>query len=206
MSAPLLNAAVAWVRSAFTPQQVATVAVYGGEFNGAAIGKVSFAAPAIFLTVLGWRPESNPSKLSGRNVRAVRLAAFVVTKHASREQRLAAAMSLSDLLALKLRYDWQPQNGDSDLVAIAPLENEPNCENLFGNAVDEAGLALWLVDWQQEIKPLVPPAVLYDLLSVDIHDDTHQGTVPADTGTSTTPLAVTEEVAFKPLPAPPADP
>lgn len=199
MSAILLSAVIDQIRASFTTAQVAEVRSYGGEFSSAEMGKLSFNAPAILVTVLGWKPEHDNHRLQGRDVRGVRLAAFVVTKHAKREVRMAQAMTLADLLALRLRQ-WKPAlAAGNDLVLMGPLEEEPVCENLFGRVIDEHGMALWKVDWDQCIKPVVPLEQLFDLLSVEIIDTTRQGIAPAPAPASGS-LTVTEQVNFAPLP------
>lgn len=196
MSVLLLNAAVDYLRDQFTQQVVPTIQRYAGEFNAAEVGRFSFSCPAVLVAVLGWKPANDDSRLRGRHARQVRLAAFVVTKHVRREDRMDAAAALSDQLCVLLR-DWRPDDA-ALAVDIAPLEDTPSAENLYGAAIDEQGLALWLVDWWQaaQPKPGLPPAALYDLLRVDIEDTTQQGQVPA-AAPGPTGLVVTERVDFK---------
>lgn len=197
MSAYLLQAAVDYLRAGFTRAQVATVKPYGGEFSSAESVQVSFACPAIFVTVLGWEPQLESKRLSGRNVRATHMAAFVVYKHAKRDKRLAGAMALADTAAALLMR-WAPPDGDVP-VQVAPLMEEPTCENLYGRAIDSKSMALWHMRWEQDIKPLVTPEQQYDLLSIEIIDTTQQGQVQqaAPGGAA---LTVTEQVDFAPLP------
>lgn len=195
MSALLLDQVIAQVRAAFTSTEVREVRAYAGEFSGAEVAQVSFNAPAILVTVLGWKP-GNSSRLTGRNVRLVRLAAFIVTKNAtSREARMREAMLLSERLCITLGL-WVPS--DTTAMSIGPLEADAQAQNLYGQAVDQKGLALWMVDWEQACKSLLPPAQMWDLLSIEITDHTHQGLVPANTAPTGT-LSVTEDVLFKPL-------
>lgn len=199
MSALLLTAVIDRLRGAFTRAELAEVRAYGGEFNAAEFDAASYTCPAALVTVLGWKPEPHSKRLSGRDVRSVRLAAFVVAKHAKRESRLTVAMTLAERVAMVLRQ-WHPSDVDVP-VLLGPLEAEPTCENLYSRAIDAKGQAMWLVSWEQCCKPLVPLSQLYDLLSVDITDTTHQGTAPTATGApSPTPINVTEQVDFAPLP------
>lgn len=201
MSGVLLQATLDHLRASFTRTQVADVRSYGGEFNAREVEKLSYNCPALLVTVLGWQPRPQPARVAGRNVRGVRMACFVATKHANREQRLASAMALAELVAMHLRL-WQPA-ALALPVQLGPLDEEPACENLYGRAIDDKGQALWLVTWEQEVKPLVPLEELYDLLAVEIIDTTQQGTAPAPApapGPAPAPLVVTEEINFKPLP------
>lgn len=193
MSAILLDHVLAHVRSLFTTAEVATVQEYGGEFDAAEVEQVSFAAPAVFIAVLGWRGMSNGTRMTGKHVRQCRLGAFIATKHAKRELRMRAAMAIADKLAIGLRT-WAPQVAAP--IEIAGLEDEPTAENLFSRAIDKRGMALWLVDWRQCIRPTVPLEQLYDLVAVDILDTTQQGATTATNPTPTAPLTVTEEVRF----------
>lgn len=199
MSAFLLTAVLDRLRGAFTRADLAEVRAYGGEFNSAEFDSTSYTCPAVLVTVLGWKPEPQSRRLSGRDVRSVRMAAFVVAKHAKREARLTVAMTLAERVAMVLRQ-WHP--GDLDLpVLLGPLEAEPVCENLYSRAIDAKGQAMWLVSWEQCCKPLVPPSQLYDLLSIDITDTTRQGTAPETTAPpAPTPISVSEQVDFAPLP------
>lgn len=195
MSAALLDAAQAHIRSLFTRQQVLDVQPYGGEFSAAEIDKLSFSCPAVLLGVLGWQPGEATGRLRGRHARKVRMAAFIVTKHVRRTDRMLEAMSLADRLCIGLR-NWQPAS--TTAFDLAALDEPPSAENLYGRAVDQAGLALWLVDWTQSIapKPGLTDSELFDLLRVDITDTTQQGMVPAAPA-GPTGLVVTEDVQFK---------
>lgn len=193
MSAILLDQVLAHVRSLFTATEVATVQEYGGEFDAAEVEQVSFSAPAVFIAVLGWRGMPTSTRLTGKHVRQYRLGAFIATKHAKRELRMRAAMAIAERLTIGLRT-WAPHV--SAPIEIAGLEDEPTAENLFSRGIDKRGMALWLVDWRQCIRPTVPLEQLYDLVAVDIVDTTQQGVTTTATSPAQTPLTVTEEVRF----------
>lgn len=193
MSAILLDKVLAHVRGQFTTAEVATVQEYGGEFDAAEVNQLSFAAPAVFIAVLGWRGTNTSTRLTGKHVRQYRLGAFIATKHVRRELRMRAAMAIAERLTIGLRT-WAPHV--STPIEIAGLEDEPTAENLFSRGIDKQGLALWLVDWRQCIRPTVPLEQLYDLVAVDIVDTTLQGSAPTDSAVPTVPLVVTEEVRF----------
>lgn len=194
MSALLLSAAVDYLRGQFTTAEAATVRMYAGEFSSEEVMRVSFTCPALFVTVLGWQPEHEGKRLSGKYVRNVSMAAFVAYKHAQRDQRMTGAMNLADKLGIVLRR-WHPDNSSSP-ITIAPLEEDARCENLYGRAIDAQGLALWLVSWKQCMAPQVPVEQLYDLVAIDITDKTRRGTVPAAPTPAPSPLTVTEDVQF----------
>ena len=194
----LLDQVVARVRAKFTKAEVATVQPYAGEFSAAEIPFKSYNCPAIFVTVQGWQPADSDCRLSGRHAKKVRLAAFVVFKHADRNKRMAGAMLLAERLGIVMRQ-WEPMREAANAnlpVTIAGLEADATCENLYGRALDAAGQALFLVDWQQCVKPEVPMEQMWDLLAVDIVDNTRGGTVPADAADTGVVPVVTEDVKF----------
>lgn len=193
MSAILLDQVLAHVRSLFTPAEVATVQEYVGEFDAAEVEQVSFSAPAVFIAVLGWRGMPTSTRLTGKHVRQYRLGAFIATKHAKRELRMRAAMTIAERLTIGLRT-WVPHV--STPIEIAGLEDEPTAENLFSRGIDKRGMALWLVDWRQCIRPTVPLEQLYDLVAVDIVDTTRSGAMTTASDAPPEPLVVTEEVRF----------
>lgn len=202
MSALLLQATQAYLREQFPPKDLATLQPYGGEFGGEDLGKVSFNCPAILLTVLGWQPvpTGQGSRLVGRNVRNVRMAAFVAFKHAKREARMLGAMNLADRLSQALTR-WRP-NTQAQPYTLAPLDEDAACENLYGQKVDKAGMALWLVDWQQAVTPAPGTSWsdLHDLLHIEIIDTTRQGDVPAAPDAGGVVPTVSETINFAPLP------
>lgn len=198
MSAVLLDQVLAYVRSQFTKAEAATVQAYGGEFSGAEVPKLSFNCPAIFVTVLGSVPGSGV-RLAGKHARKVRMAAFVCFKHPERTQRMRGAMVLAEKLAMVLR-EWSPmQNFAGDpVLSIAELEEEATTENLYGPVTDKQGLALWLVGWEQAVKPARPVPQLYDLLAVEITDLVQPGVVPAPEDANAGPAGVvTHEINFQ---------
>jgi hypothetical protein len=192
VSAILLDQVLAYVRGQFTPAEVAEVIAYGGEFSTGEIDKVSYRCPSIFIAVLGWQPEPNGKRLAGKYVRSVKMAAFVAYKAAKRDQRMLGAMNLADRLSMALRR-WRPDDADSP-ISIAPLEEDAVCENLYGRAIDAKGQALWLVRWEQCIKPLVPVEQLVDLVAIDIKDLTRRGVTDGEPPSGT--VIVTEDVQF----------
>ena len=165
----LLDQVTAYVRSQFTSQEVASVQLYGGEFGAGEVDRVSYTCPAIFITILGWEASPSSSRMSGPHARQARLAAFVATKQPKRDARMLQAMMLADKLAVALRL-WRPEEGltDDAPLEMAPLSEEPRCENLYSESIDRLGQALWLVDWSQGVQPRLPLNELVDWLSLDI--------------------------------------
>jgi hypothetical protein len=204
MSVLLLDQVAALLRASFTPAEVAQVRTYGGEFSAGEIDKLSYNCPAILITCLGWEPHHNGKYQSGRLTRKVRMAAFVATKHAERALRMRLAMNLADKLSLVLQA-WQPDNSADTPLCSGPLEDAPRCENLYNRAIDKAGQALWLVDWEQTVQAVAPLPVLVDWLAVDIDDTVRRGVVPAAPpapapSPAVPALVVKEAIIFPPNP------
>ena len=206
----LLDQAVAFVRAGFTKKEAVTVQKYAGEFSASEMKQLSYSCPAILLTVLGWKEAPAGARLTGRHARQARLAAFVVTKNAKdRQARMSEAMALSEALSVLLRQ-WAPMTQEPSAsalmalgITVAGLEDEASCENLYSRAVDEQGQALWLVDWYQCFKSVVPigpgrPAVPYALLpaltTVVIEDTAHVAQGPITVPPAATPITVTEKI------------
>lgn len=201
MSNALMTQALAFLRTQFTPDEVADMRPYGGEFTAAEVDKVSYNCPAVLVAVLGWQPAIDSTRLVGRHVRRVHMGAFIATKHAGRTERMAAAQALAEKMCMVLR-NWVPDVAGLD-EEIGALEQSPSAENLYGRAIDKVGQALWLVNWQQCVKPAVPVPRLVDLVAIEIIDHTRQGNTPPSNGGTGAALVVTEEVLFAPLAYPP---
>ena len=201
MSAQILvDRATAFLRTKFTKQELQTLEIYGGQFNAEEVKAVSFACPAVFVAVRGFRPMPQSRQLTGHNVRAVEMSAFVVTKMANRTQRMTAAMVLAERVCLALN-DWQPDDDGpgSEALDVAPLEEDAEAENLYNRAVDIAGLALWVVHWTQCIR-IRNTGQLWDLLRVQA-DSLARAQEPAPAVTQpTAPLDVAAGVQFAEVP------
>lgn len=197
MSVVLLDQVKAYIRASFSKTEAVTVEAYAGEFGAPDMEKVSYTCPAIFVTVLGWQPLHEGHRMTSKYARSVRVAAFVVAKHAKRDQRMRGAMALAEKLCLVMRQ-WMPDNSTATLINVGPLEDDATAENLYSAAVDKLGQSVWLVDWHQAVKPIAgsdgKPA-LYDWLTVAI-EDTARITEPAAAPANGVPLTVTEKISF----------
>lgn len=190
----LLDRTLTYLRGRFTPQEVVDVQPYGGQFNADEINYKGYNCPAIFVAVRGWEPHPDGRRLTGRHVRGMQMSAFVLAKSPDREARMRAAMLLADRVSVALQL-WQPDDAGNAACELAPLEEDPTCENLYSRAVDRAGQALWVVHWWQAVKARSPQD-LWDLLTVDAAHRAHV-TVPEPTPTET-PLQVLDGVQFEP--------
>lgn len=208
----LLDEAVAFIRASFTRQQVATVRPYAGEFSASEMPKISYNCPAILITVLGWKDPESGSRLTGRHAKKHRVVAFVLCKNSkSREARMTEAMAISEALCVVLRQ-WAPMTQEPYAarlnalgVTVMGLDGEATAENMYGRAVDDAGQALWMVDWYQCAKGVIPlgpvrPAVAYDdlpaLEHVVIEDSVHVNQTPATPPSGDAAPTVTEKIDF----------
>lgn len=177
---------------------------YGGQFSAAEIDFASYNCPAVMYTVLGSRPAGSDAKrLTGKHVRLHRMAGFVVTKGATRDKRMREGLEIAERLAYLL-HSWKAPDPKDVQAEIGAPEEEPTIENLYGRAVDKEGQALWLLTWQQAVRPLRAPPELSRVLRIDITDHTRQGVVPAGPPAAgpdnPAGLRVTQDVRFEPLP------
>lgn len=196
MSAALLDQVQAYIRRSFTKAEAVDVRPYAGEFSSEEMDKVSYNCPAIFVTVLGWQPIQGGSRLTGKYARNVRVAAFVVAKHAKREERMRLGMALAEKLCFVMR-EWVPDI-DNPVITISPLEEDASAENLYSRAVDRLGQSVWLVDWHQAVKPVLGAngkPVLIDWLTTAI-EDTVRVTEPPVAPPVGTAATTTEKITF----------
>ncbi|MEB2508931.1 hypothetical protein SB379_00795 [Burkholderia multivorans] len=141
-----------------------TIEIYGGQFDAEEVGSVSFVAPAAFSTFLGWRklPKSG-QYIGGRHAWYARLAVFVVTKHASRVERMRAAILRAEVVS-RVLSEW-------DRPACFGRPENVVAENMYSRKFDAKSLAVWMVSWWQEVEfdGLLNPDELPDLVGVDVH-------------------------------------
>lgn len=172
----LLEQQLAYVRSLFTEQAVPTVQEYAGEFNAEEVNRMSFSCPAVLISVLGWGGAKDSKRMGNRrNARLHKCVAFVVTDDVNRIDRMKAATAIADSLAYGLTA-WTPE--DQPTCAISAIEEEPDAENMFGRAMDQKGLALWMLVWEQAAMPLRSPAAMFDLTKVSIESTARHTSVP----------------------------
>lgn len=180
-SVELLDRSIRYLRGRFDKREVFAVQPYGGQFNADEVPAKSYACPAIFVAVRGWEGRPDSRRLTGRNVRAVEMSAFVATADKTREARMASAMLLAERVAAALQL-WQPDDADNIACDIAPLEDAPTCENLYNRAIDRAGQALWVVHWWQAVR-VRSQQELWDLLQVQATSDARVQVPPANAHT-----------------------
>lgn len=196
-SVELLDRTISYLRGRFDQRDVFTVQPYGGQFNADEVPAKSYVCPAIFVAVRGWEGCPDNRRLTGRHVRAVEMSAFVLTANKTRDARMASAMLLAERVALALRM-WQPDEEGNTACDIAPLEDEPACENLYNRAIDRAGQALWVVHWWQAVR-LRPQQQLWDLLQVEAASLARLD-VPQDAAPPKKLVSVSHEINYPPQP------
>ena len=122
-----------------------TVREYAGEFTSEEIVRESFTDPAAFVSVLGWQPQTNPNRLTGKSVKRIRVVVFIVTKHADRTTRTRGARQRAELLT-GLFEGWSP--------GIKGLDdgNSLSAENLYNRGADKKGMTIWMLSWWHDIS------------------------------------------------------
>lgn len=200
----LIDEVIKALRAGLTQAQAEDILPYGGDFSAEEVKRVSFNCPAVLVASSGFVNGYKLERLTGRGARATRMAAFVVTRQVTREERMLEATALAELVMLVLER-WSP--ACTELYEIgAPEIKTLRAENLYSEKVDKMGLALWCVDWVQgaQARPEAQLAQLSDLLSVEI-TDTVRHTSPPTEPVTFPPITVTEDVQFAPV-TPPSDP
>ena len=121
---------------------------HDGVIDHAEVGRRATRTPAVYVAAL----ETGPMRVSAaaRQVIApVRLAAYVVTRSAGALDRGTAARNIVDrLLALIPRACW-------GLTGIGRAENV-RAVNRYSAAGDKAGVAIWSIEWDQELSYALP--------------------------------------------------
>ncbi len=121
-----------------------TCEVYAGEFSGGELSRGSLAAPAVLVACLG--ATRGDEHGSGEYDFVARFAAYCLTRHAgSRAQRGVLAQELAEGVLAALEGSRFGLRGLS-AAKVTRLDN------LYGEAFDKAGVALWAVSWEQRIK------------------------------------------------------
>lgn len=122
---------------------VVTCEPYAGQFGTDHVSRVTFTAPAIFVSILGADPDRDPG--TDQVDLNVRLAAYVIATHATdRQQRERDAIALVESVLLQVRLNQWGLSGVS-AAAISSVQN------LYTTVADDLTVALWAVNWQQII-------------------------------------------------------
>ncbi|WP_175682535.1 phage protein Gp37 [Burkholderia cenocepacia] len=165
MSTAILDAMKDEIRARMG-SQFKTVEDYGGQFDEEEVPSKSFVAPAAFTTCLGWRKSPASGKyLGSKYVWEARFAVFIVTKSATRPQRMRDAMVRAEVLSRVFQSWVYPQCTGRPEGLMA--------ENLYNRKLDAKGLTVWMVAWWQEaeFEGVPTPADLPELEVVDITSD-----------------------------------
>lgn len=122
-----------------------SVKEHSGKFIWSELQEISFRAPAVFVSCLGWRAPTadEVARLAadGESIHRVRFIAGIVTKsNKAANTRNQQARLLSEVVTNHLaRQDWnQP-----DVYEAADIR----CEPLFVPEAERDGQSLWIVDW-----------------------------------------------------------
>ncbi|WP_211452619.1 phage protein Gp37 [Collimonas antrihumi] len=161
---------------------------YGGQFSAEEMDFKSFTAPAAFVSCLGWQKVDRGNYLGGKHIWRGRMAIFIATKDVKRDSRMREAMLRADVLT-SLFSDWKPD------MCAGKTENI-GAENLYSRSIDKKGLALWMVDWWQEIEMKPPVLPRPDLETIAVHST---ASTNADSALDPAPkeITVTHELEMK---------
>jgi hypothetical protein len=136
------QAAVAHLKAALPGLR--TCELYAGEFSGGEISRASLAAPAVLVVCLG--ATRGQEHGNGEYDFLARFAAYCLTRHAgSRSERGVLALELAESVLAAL------EGGRFGLCGLSGAR-VARLDNLYGEAFDKAGVALWAVSWEQRLR------------------------------------------------------
>lgn len=121
-----------------------SVKLHAGKFIWSELQRLSFKAPAVFISCLGWRgvDEDQAARLSsaGDDFQRVRFVAGIVTKSSkSASSRNQQARLIAQSLTTFLNHqDW-----GFDVLETQDLR----CESLYIEQAEKENQSLWLLDW-----------------------------------------------------------
>lgn len=120
---------------------LATCAPYAGEFSGGEIARSSVKSPAVLVACLGATRHGDVD--SGQVDWQCRFAAYCMVRHAGgRAPRSVEALALAELVVAAI------DGGRFGLTGVYPAR-VTRLDNLYAEAFDKAGVALWAVTWEQ---------------------------------------------------------
>ncbi|WP_429885377.1 hypothetical protein [Geoalkalibacter halelectricus] len=137
----LQRAAVAHLKIALPGLR--TCEVYAGEFAGGELSRASLAAPAVLVACLGaTRGEQDGNEQYDF---LCRYSAYCLTRHAGgREPRGVLAQELAEGVLAQVEGARFGESG-CGVARVVRLDN------LYSEAFDKAGVALWAVTWEQRV-------------------------------------------------------
>jgi len=117
--------------------------LYAGEFAGGELSRASLAAPAVLVACLGATRGADHG--NGEYTFLARYSAYCLTRHAGgREQRGVLALELAEAVLAQI------ESGRFGLAGVSAAK-VTRIDNLYGEAFDKAGVALWAVSWEQQL-------------------------------------------------------
>lgn len=119
------------------------VKFYAGEFDVSASERISFNAPALFVSFLGAQLEPSPS---GELLAQTKWAGFLVL-HQSQKQHKTEKQLLSNVLAIL--------NNSSLGLSALPIRLQ-SFEQILTRQLEKGNLSAWVIRWQHDLKLLTP--------------------------------------------------
>ena len=130
------------MRAFFPKEVVPTVDRHDGDFGPDEIERYAKTSPALILVSNGGESKRQGGIITEAHVFDV----FIMTKGKTQRQRTDGALLLYEhFLKLLHSTDWNTQ----ECVAIP---TDIKSKNLYGKELDELGMALWVVRWEQLVQ------------------------------------------------------
>lgn len=120
---------------------LATCAIYAGEFSGGELGRSSLQSPAVLVACLGGTRERDVE--SGEVDWRFRFTAYCMVRNAAgRSARSVDCLGLVSLAVAAI-------DGARFGLAGVWQAKVTRLDNLYAEAFDKSGVALWAVTWEQ---------------------------------------------------------
>ena len=132
---------VAGIRTFFPTDVVTTVDDHAGDFDLKEIQHYAKRSPAIIITI----DSSKSNRLGGTIADVLTMHAFIVTRKTTGRSRTLSALIIQEHL---LKFLHQGEFGTDERYATP---TEVQAKNLFSRDLDEIGITLWLVRWDQRL-------------------------------------------------------
>jgi hypothetical protein len=154
---------------------LATCAQYAGEFSGGELGRGSVQSPAVLIACLGVTRVGDVE--TGEDDWLCRFTAYCMLRHAGgRWPRSEGALDLASSVVTAVN-----RSRFKFLKSVWPAK-VTRLDNLYAEAFDKSGVALWAVTWEQKTRlgpddwaeSVIAPRSLYFGIAPDIgvaHED-----------------------------------
>ncbi len=142
------------------PDGVRTVTTHIGEFGPREVEEYAASSPAVILAPLGFPKVEQMGRVPNTTIS---YGAFILTKSMANDGRGDIALAIMEVLMEALPFEtWGTET-------CASVPTDIDAGNLYTGKVDDMGVALWVIRWDQKLQ-LIPGTAggnLADFLRLD---------------------------------------